>query len=133
MFTNSAMDNDIIKAIRATITTMKATSCGTVVMSGSEYQKLMMQLSALYEGARNEAREQRGKNQQLVTVIEIMSGYLGESLEMFEAMFESDEGCFSYERMAEYVTIARFMGAYRGRKHIADRVDQRMRELPFGN
>lgn len=116
-----------MKAVRKAVT-----SCNTVVMSATEYQKLMMQLSVLYEGARSEARELRGTNEQLKTIIEIMSGYLSESLEMFEAMFESDEGCFSYERMADYVTIARFMGAYKQRKHIADRVDARMRELPFG-
>lgn len=67
------------------------------------------------------------------TIIEIMSGYISDNLELFEQLFESDEGFCdaSPEKMKEYITIARWMQYKYGRKCIADRVEQHMKELPF--
>lgn len=67
------------------------------------------------------------------TMIEIMSGYITDNLELFEQLFESDEGFCdaSPEQMSSYITIARWMKAKYGRKHIADRVEERMNRLPF--
>lgn len=117
------MEKKLITAIEA--------SGNAVVMSASEYRTMMLKHSLQLEGAKKKARELEKDNAMLVGVIKIMSGYLNDSLEAFEAMFESDEGCLSYETMADYVTIARFMGAYANRKHIADRVEEVMKQLPF--
>lgn len=67
------------------------------------------------------------------TIIEIMSGYISDNLELFEQLFESDEGFCdaSPEQMTKYITIARWMQYKYGRKCIADRVEQHMKELPF--
>ena len=124
------MDKDLIKSIRETV---KATSCGTVVMSAEEYQKLMLQLSAMYEGARAEARELRSQNAKLETVTMIMSGYINDNLELFENLFESDEGFCdgNKEQMMKYIIIARYMRDRYGRQGISDRVEERMMRLPF--
>jgi hypothetical protein len=135
------MDKELIKSILSTAVENGA----TVVMSGEEYKALMFKCSVLieteakqarqykllYEGARDKVREMENDNNILKSTISIMSDYLSDSLETFEAMFESDEGCFPYGRMADYVMIARFMQAYKGRKCIADRVEERMKALPF--
>lgn len=105
-----------------------------IAQSGEAFlkdQTLMMQASILLEVARKESRELKGDLTKANGIISIMSDYLDDSLEMFEALFESDESVFNYERMADYVTIARFMEKYKGRPCIADRVMERMRELPF--
>ena len=67
------------------------------------------------------------------TIIDIMSGYITDNLELFEQLFESDEGVCDYspEQMQKYVTIARWMKAKYNRPHIADRVEERMKALPF--
>lgn len=119
------MEKKLITAIQ------NMSAMNPVVMSADQYRTMLLEHSLQLEGARNKARELEKDNAMLIGVIKIMSGYLDDSLEAFERAFECDEGCMGYEAMADYVTIARFMGAYAGRKHIAARVEEVMKQLPF--
>lgn len=64
-------------------------------------------------------------------IADISSSHLDAMLTVFEQKFESDEGEFNYEQMASYHLAAKFMEKWKERKHIADRVWARMKELPY--
>jgi hypothetical protein len=132
------MDKDILKSIRDT----------TIAQSGADYlkdQELMMKTSILLEATRKEAREKQllyagavSENRELKqqvgdlkALVSELTNYINDSLETFEAMFESDEDSFDYDRMAQYVLVAGFMRAWKGRPCIVERVNERMRKLPF--
>lgn len=61
----------------------------------------------------------------------LMRRFITCQLDLFESMFESNDDFCCRDKMREYVTIARYMQSVFGRKHIADRVEEKAKELPF--
>jgi hypothetical protein len=100
-----------------------------IALSGNEYSAAIKAMKS----ATDVINTQQELLKQQSAIIEIMSGYISDNLELFEQLFESDEGFCdaSPEKMHEYITIARWMQYKYGRKCIADRVEKHMKELPF--
>jgi hypothetical protein len=68
---------------------------------------------------------------QLQTVVDILLPCADESLELFESLFNSDESFCEPVRMQWYITLAKYMYLRKGRKHIADKVEAKLKSLPF--
>lgn len=110
-----------------------------IAISGSDYSALEKMRStvnetcALLDRQLGIIKDQKALINKQQTIIEIMSGYINDNLELFEQLFESDEGFCdaSPEQMSSYIVIARWMESRYGRKCIADRVEKHMKELPF--
>lgn len=65
--------------------------------------------------------------------ITILRGFTDSYLDLFEQMFESDESVFdgNPDRLQHYIMTAIFMSSKYGRPHIAERVEERLKSLPF--
>lgn len=63
--------------------------------------------------------------------ITILTSFLQDQLEIFEAKFESNEDEFNYEQMKSYCEAAMYLHKMNGRAGLIRRVLQKMNELKF--
>jgi lipopolysaccharide export LptBFGC system permease protein LptF len=94
--------------------------------------KLILEKSVLYEGAKKENRELKASLYKADNVIGILAQFANEHLEMFESIFESDENSFQYDDMEKYLHVARYMRDRYGRNsNYIRRVEERIKALNF--
>ena len=108
----------------------------TISISGRQFaleSKVIRQYTELYDEAKREIDQLRHEKAVMNTVVDIMANYVGDSLEMFEALFESDENIFKPEDLIRYLTIATYMEKRFGRQTLARRVKAKLDALPWNH